>query len=40
MQYSSLADLVLVVPPGLSLEGTMFDFFRASNVIEFKTEVA
>ncbi len=37
-QYSTRADLVLSVPPGLSLEGTLFDFFRAVNVIEFKSQ--
>lgn len=36
--YSPSADLVLVVPPGLSLVGTMFDFFRASNIVEFKSQ--
>jgi hypothetical protein len=32
------ADLVLSVPPGLNLEGTMFDFFRTLNVLEFKSQ--
>ncbi len=31
-------DLILKVPPGLSLEGTMFHFFRLTNVVEFKSE--
>lgn len=37
-QETTRADLVLVVPPGVDVEGTMFDFFRATNVIEFKSE--
>jgi len=37
-QYSTRADLVLSVPPGLALEGTLFDFFRSINVLEFKSE--
>ncbi len=36
LQYTTRADLVLTVPNNLSLEGTMFDFFRTVNVIEFK----
>ncbi len=38
LQYSTRADLILAVPPGLSLADTMFDFFRAVNVIEFKSQ--
>ncbi len=37
-QTTTRADLVLTVPPGLALEDTMFDFFRAVNVVEFKSE--
>ena len=36
--YSTLADLVLLVPPGVDLEGTPFDFFRAITVLEFKSQ--
>ncbi len=32
------ADLVLLVPSGLPLENTLFDFFRAVNVVEFKSQ--
>jgi hypothetical protein len=38
LQYSTRADLVLSVPDGLSLDGTMFDFFRPLNVLEFKSQ--
>ena len=38
IQFSTRADLVLVVPPGVVLENTLFDFFRATNVLEFKGE--
>ena len=38
LQYSTRTDLVLTVPPGLSLKGTLFDFFRSINVIEFKSQ--
>lgn len=38
LQFTTRADLVLAVPPGLNLEGTMFDFFRTLNVLEFKSE--
>lgn len=34
-QFVTRSDLVLHVPPGLSLEGTMFDFFSSINVVEF-----
>lgn len=36
-QHSLRADLVLKVPPNTNLEGTMFDFFRPFNVVEFKS---
>lgn len=32
------ADLILAVPPEVSLQNTMFDFFRAFNVVEFKSQ--
>ncbi len=38
VQYSTLADLVLLVPPEASLQNTMFDFFRPVNVLEFKSQ--
>jgi len=38
LQYSTRTDLVLNVPPGLDLTGTAFDFFRAKNVVEFKSQ--
>ncbi len=37
-QYSSRADLVLTVPSGVTLDGTMFEFFRETNVVEFKSQ--
>jgi hypothetical protein len=37
-QYTTRADLILAAPPGLNLEGTLFDFCRTVNVIEFKSE--
>ncbi len=38
LQYSTRADLILSVPAGLSVENTLFDFFRRVNVVEFKSE--
>src|SRR5690242_16357155 len=38
LQYSTRADFMLSVPPGISPEGTMFDFFRRKNVVEFKSQ--
>lgn len=38
LQYSPRVDLVLKVQPDISLEDTMFDFFRTINVVEFKGE--
>ncbi len=37
-QQSLRADLVFRVPPGVNVEGTLFDFFRAINIVEFKSE--
>ncbi len=37
--HSTRTDMVLKVPPSVVLEGTMFDFFQAHNVIEFKEKV-
>ena len=36
--FVSRTDLVLEAPSGLQLEGTMFDFFRQLNVVEFKSQ--
>ncbi len=38
LQFSPRADLILTVPPGVNTDGTLFDFFRRVNVIEFKGE--
>ena len=37
-QYSTQADTVAIVPPGVKLENTLFDFFWRDNVVEFKSE--
>ncbi len=36
--YNTLGDLTLAVPAQVQIAGTMFDFFRSLNVIEFKSE--
>ena len=38
LNYTPRADLILSVPPGVSLETTLFDFFAQVNVVEFKGE--
>ncbi len=40
LQYTKTTrgDLLLEVPPGISLKDTLFDFFRVANVLEFKSE--
>jgi len=38
LQFTTRADLVLSVPPGVNLEGTLFDFFRPWVMLEFKGE--
>ena len=36
--YTPRADLILSVPPAVSVENTLFDFFARVNVIEFKSQ--
>lgn len=38
LQQSTQADLILSVPPGVTTEGTIFEFFRATNIVEFKSQ--
>lgn len=37
VKQSTTADLLITIPPGSKLENTMFDFFRPTNVLEFKS---
>jgi hypothetical protein len=37
VQQSSTSDLLLTIPEGTALDGTLFDFFRQANIIEFKS---
>jgi hypothetical protein len=38
IQYSTRSDLIISVPEGVSVENSLFDFFRATNLVEFKSE--
>ena len=38
VQRSTLSDLLLIVPSLVSLVGTILDFFRRVNIIEFKSD--